>query len=417
MASAVPLTEPQVLAHTKDRLFHDSAESNAYAVCDTQFATDTWLPGQPITSEIRERLAPFNHVRVGSGYPDLIGVGTLKEDLLAVKRFGDHPPLVVIEAKGYTAAKTVDIEGGILQAYDRLHEANAAYVAAPNATISRATRTLARELNIGVLGVDADGVVEPIEVPRIVGNRTSDDATAIRFQATAQGVANKSFGLDHPKNYLAYPLALYHPEDTEDVLAKRVVRAVDDARRGAAFLGLIEERSDRVELAPLGKEVVRFALHRYGSVDVSLERFEDWQGSRTRFCELAPEWGLLTRRIIWAYPATRLLVEELQTMHDDGIRKPSLVDLFEWFHVQHPTFAIELFLRGSDDVRSHVLDTEGGLRMSELADGNVFHSSTVFQLKAMLYHAGVLTDRGAEPHRLDPTTDVWKLREPLKAIR
>lgn len=417
MASAVPLTEPRVLAYAKDQLFRDSGESNTYAVCDTQFATDTWLPGQPITSEIRERLAPFNHVRVGSGYPDLIGVGTLKSDLLAVERFGDHPPLVVIEAKGYTAAETVDVEGGILQAYDRLHEANAAYVAAPNTAISRSTRTLARELNVGILGVDTDGVVEPIEVPRVIGNRTSDDATAIRFQATAQGVADKSFGLNHPKNYLAYPLALYHPEETEDVLAKRVVRAVDDARRGAAFLGLIEERPDRVELAPLGKEVVRFALHRYGSVDASLERFEDWQRSRTRFCELAPEWGLLVRRVIWAYPATRLLVEELQTMHDDGIREPSLVDLFEWFHVQHPTFAIELFLRGSDDVRSRVLDAEGGLRTSELADGNVFHSSTVFQLKAMLYHAGVLTDRGAEPHRLDPTTDVWKLREPLKAIR
>ena len=48
-----------------------------------------------------------------------------------------------------------------------------------------------------------------------------------------------------------------------------------------------------------------------------------------------------------------------------------------------------------------------------LADGSVYHSPTVFQLKAMLYHGGVLTERGAEPHRLDPTRDVWRLREPL----
>ncbi len=414
MAGAVSLTEPRVLAHTKARVFPDPAEPGTYAVCDTQFARDEWLPGQSVTAEIRERLAPFNHVRVGSGYPDLVGVGSLGDDLLAVERFGDHPPLVAVEAKGYTGTGTVDVERGVLQAYDRLHEANVAYVAAPDTAIDRSTRTLARELNVGVLGVGADGGVEPLEVPRVVGNRTSDDATAIRFQATAQGVAGKSFGLNHPKNYLAYPLALYHPEGTEETLAERVVGAVDSARRGAAFLGLIEERPDRTDLTPLGGEVVRFALGCYGSVDAALREFEDWQGSRARFCEVAPEWGLVTRRVVWAYPATQLLVEELQTMHDDGIREPSLADLVEWCHIQHPTFAVELFLRGNDDARSRVLDAEGDLRVAELEDGNVFHSPTVFQLKAMLYHAGVLTDRGAEPHRLDPTADVWRLREPLE---
>jgi hypothetical protein len=37
----------------------------------------------------------------------------------------------------------------------------------------------------------------------------------------------------------------------------------------------------------------------------------------------------------------------------------------------------------------------------------------VFQLKAMLYHAGILTERGAEPSRIDPSTDVWALRHPV----
>jgi len=37
----------------------------------------------------------------------------------------------------------------------------------------------------------------------------------------------------------------------------------------------------------------------------------------------------------------------------------------------------------------------------------------VFQLKAMLYHAGILAERGAEPHRLDPGTDSWRLRHPV----
>jgi hypothetical protein len=413
MASAA-LTEPQVLAHAKGRLFPDTDDRAAYAVCDTQFATDEWLQGRRIPDAVRDRLAPFNHVRLGSGYPDLVGVRSLDSDLLAVERFGDHPPLVAIEAKGHTGNGTADVERGVLQAYDRLHEANAAYVAAPADAISETDRTLARELNVGVLGVGASGTVDPYEVPRVVGNNTADDASAIRFQATTQGVADKSFGLNHPKNYLAYPLALYHSDDTDAVLAEYVVRAVEDARRGAAFLGLIELEPTRDDLTPLGEEVVRFALDRYGSVEAALAGFEDWQRSRKRFVDIAPEWGLLTRRVVWAYPATKLLVNELQTMHEDGIAEPTLPGFVEWLHVNHPTFTVELFVRGTDDARSRVLAADGDLQRAELDDGSVYHSPTVFQLKAMLYHAGILTERGSEPSNLDPSEDVWALKEPLE---
>ena len=411
-SAAADLTEPHVLAHTKRRLFPDADEPNTYAVCDTQFAAEEWLPGRRIDPAVRETLAPFNHVRLGNGYPDLVGVRALESDWLAVERLGEEPPLVAVEAKGYTDGG-VDTERGIVQAYDRLGEANVAFLAAPAATVSETDRTLARELNVGILGVDPGGHVEPLEVPRVVGNRTSDEASAIRFQASAQGVADRSFGLNHPKNYLGYPLALSHPGETEAVLADRVVAATDDARRGAAFLDLVAETPTGPELTSLGREVVRFALERYGSVDAALDAFGDWKGSRERFTDLAPAWGHLTRRVVWAYPATRLLVAELQTMHEDGIRAPSLVDLVEWLHVQHPTFTVELFVRGTDDARSRVLDVEGRLDATALRDGSVYHSPTVFQMKAMCYHAGILTERGAEPHRLDPETDVWALRHPV----
>src|SRR6056297_620790 len=312
MATAEPLSEPAVLAHTKRQLFGVDDSAASYAVVDSQFAVEEWLPDQPIPTEIHDQLAPFNHVRVGTGYPDLVGVCLLDPEFLAVERFGEEPPLVVIEAKGYTDGGRVDVERGVVQAYDRLGEANAAYVAAPQAAISQSARTLARELNVGVLAVDIDGTLTPCEVPRIVGNRTSDEASVIRFQATAQGVADKSFGLNHPKNYLAYPLAVYHPDGTEAVLAERVVGAVDSARTGAAFLGLIDDEPNRTTLTPLGEEVVRFGLDRFGSVDAALDEFSAWKRSRKRFCELAPGWGLVTRRVVWAYPATQLLVKELQ---------------------------------------------------------------------------------------------------------
>ncbi|WP_227377326.1 hypothetical protein [Haladaptatus halobius] len=407
------LTEPRVLAHTKRHLFPDDAQKS-YAVVDTQFATDRWVAGERITSEVKETLAPFNHVRVGTGYPDLVGVRALDDELQAVERLGDEPPLVAVEAKGYTKHGDIDVERGIVQAYDRLHEANAAYVAAPVRAVSRSDRTLARELNVGVLGVESGGTIEPLEVPRIVGNRTTTETNAIRFQASAQGVANKSFGLNHPKNYLGYPLAHYADGSTEELMrTNKIVREVESARRGAAFLNLVDERPNGVRLTPLGREVVRFALDRYGSVETALSEFEGWYRKSQRFYDLAPEWGLLTRRVVFAYPATKLLVEEIQNLHDDGTPEPSLVDLVAYLHELHPSFAIELFIRGTDDARIRVLTPDGELRASRLADGNVYHSPTVFQLKAMLFHAGIVTERGAEPSNLDPTADTWALRNRL----
>lgn len=411
MASAArELTEPQVLAHTKRRLFPETAD-DGYAVVDTQFSSKRWLATESIDPAVTKQLAPFNHVRIGSGYPDLVGVRLLGDDLLAVDRLGDDPPLVAVEAKGYTERGGVDVERGIVQAYDRLHEANAAYVAAPTRAVSQSVRTLARELNVGVLGVDPNGAVEPLEIPRLVGNRTTAETNAIRFQASAQGVANKSFGLNHPKNYLAYPLAVYHPEKTDRILAERVVGAVTAARTGAEFLDLVDGGPTRGELTPLGREVVRFARREYGSADAALRVFDDWKRSQVRFCDLAPKWGMLTRRVVYAYPATQLLVEMLQQMHEDGIPDPTLPQLVDYLHALHPSFTVELFVRGDETVRSRVLNTEGELQREALADGHVYHSPTVFQLKAMLYHAGILQSRGAEPSNLDPAADTWALRE------
>lgn len=412
MSSATEFSEPHVLVRAKRRLFQGSDDERSYAVVDTQFATDEWLHGEPISERVRDALAPFNHVRVGSGYPDLIGVRAFDSTLLAGEAT-DSPPLVAVEAKGETTAGGVDVERGVVQAHDRLQEVNVAYVAAPADAVSQSALTLARELNVGVLGVESDETVDVLELPRVVGNRDAGDANAVRFQATVQGVTENSLGLNHPKNYLGVPLALYHTNDTETILNTYVVGATADAQRGAESLGLVERRPAGLHLAPLGEEIVRFALDRHGSVEEALETFRGWQRSRTRFCELAPDWGRLARRVVWDYPATKWLIDQLQQIHDAGLTAPSLVDLVERAHDHHPTFTIELFIRGTTAARSRVLDEDGTLVSEALADRNVYHSPTVFQLKAMLFHAGIVSERGAEPHRLDPTTDVWKLRETL----
>lgn len=61
--------------------------------------------------------------------------------------------MIAVEAKGHTEVGTAGVERGIVQGYDRLHEANAGYVAALRTAVSQLARTLARELNVGVLGI------------------------------------------------------------------------------------------------------------------------------------------------------------------------------------------------------------------------------------------------------------------------
>lgn len=408
------LSEPNVLAHAKRRLFPRDSAGASYAVVDTQFAREEWLRGQSIDPEIRDVLAPFNHVRIGSGYPDLVGVRRLDSDFIDLPASTDISPMIAIEAKGLRNDQPGDIEGGVLQAYDRLQGVNAAYLVAPSVAITSEVRNLAKRLNVGVLGVDRDGNVEPIEIPKAVGTASSRETNAIRFQASTRRVAGRSFSLNHPKNYLAYPLAQYHAEDTDAILSERVVAAVDEARAGAAFLGLIEEHPEGVNLAPLGEEVVRFALERYESVDEALDEFEGWKRTRRRFCEIAPSWGQLARRVVWEYPATQAIIDMIQSLHRNGISNPTLTELFENLYQRYPTFAVELFIRGTDEARASVLDKDGTLHYDSLRDGSNYHSPTVFQLKAMFYHSGILTERGAEPHRLDPSRDVWRLENPLK---
>ncbi len=131
------LSEPRVLAHTKRRLFPDGgSDSPSYVVADTQFAREEWLPGQPVDPAVRDRLAPFNHVRIGAATPT--SWACARSSRISPSRLGDEPPLIAVEAKGY-ASGGVDTRLGIVQAHDRLHEANAAYVAAPAGAISGPT--------------------------------------------------------------------------------------------------------------------------------------------------------------------------------------------------------------------------------------------------------------------------------------
>ena len=401
--------EPTVLAHATRALFPAEA---GYVVADTQFATDRWRADRTVDPSVRDALAPFNRVRVGGGYPDLVGVGHVPEPFLAGEAPAE-PPLIAVEAKGYTAAGTVDVERGIVQAHDRVAAANAAYLVAPADAVGETARTLASDLNVGLVGVESEGGAVAMSTPRLVGTGGGSIARGIRFQASTAAVTDDSFGLNHPRNYLGYAVAVYADADAERATAEHVVGAVDDARAGAVALGLVEGGPGEPRLTPLGAEVVRFAIEAEGSAADALAFLETLHGRRSRFTDLAPAWARLARRVLFTHPAVSLLVEEGQRLADEGTTEPTLRELCLHCHRADPTFAVELFLRRDRAARERAFVGADDLDREALADGSLYHAPTTFQLKAMCYHAGIYTTGGTEPHRLDPTTERWALESPL----
>ncbi|GAB6878240.1 hypothetical protein JCM17823_05140 [Halorubrum gandharaense] len=413
--AASTLSEPEVLAFTKRRIFSDTSAAEGFAVTDTQFSTDEWLDGEAIPSEVTDELSPYNRVKVGTGYPDLVGAGKIPSDLYRGSRHDvQSSPLVVLEAKGHSADESVDPEEGVVQAHNRLAEANVAFVTAPSNAITEDTLSLGRELNVGIIGVSSENKVEILERPRIVGSQIGKDAAAIRLQAGPHSVAKQSFYLNRPKNYLGYPFAVYHSDPTDEVMRRYVVGDVRGARNGAAFLGLVEKRGDGGDvLTPLGEEVLRFGFRKYDrSLTSILEQFESWKGRRKRFTELAPDWSSLGRWVVFSYPITQSLIEHIQAIQnrgDDPILPAVVSELFE----TSPTLAIEFFIRDIDDARSSVLTKDGELVPSELYDPSVYRSVTVYQYKQMLYHTGIVAETGADTNQLIPEESNWQLEHPV----
>ncbi|MFB6090012.1 MAG: hypothetical protein ABEJ97_03045 [Halobellus sp.] len=402
------LAEPAVLAAAKDALYPDLDDrDDRYAVTETQFTADTW-GGWSIPDDVRERLRPFNSIRLESGEPDLLGVGLPAGEVLDGSVAS--APVVAVEAKGRRESGAVDVARGIEQAHARLSEVNLGYVAAPATSVTETARSLARELNVGVVGVEDGGTAALLEPPRVTGaGDVSTGVEAIRFRARTHRLTDGSFPVNHPKNYLGYPLALAVDGDTEAAYEDYVIRLVGDGRRGAVLLGLVEGRGVE-RLTHLGREVVRFARSECGSVEAALAEFDDWTGRSTRFTELAPRWAQLARSVTMGYEPTRLIVDALERLHADGVRPATLPEVAAAACAINRPLAIEVFF--SEGGRDAVLDRDGELREAALDDPRAYKSGIHFQYKAQLYHVGLVTERGTDD-KAAALSDPWALEHPV----
>ncbi len=405
---AATFTEPNVLAAAKDTLYPDlDTSTDHYAVTETQFTKSSW-GGWEIPDDLRRRLAPFNTIRLTDGEPDLLGVGMPALEVLNAD--AATTPVTVIEAKGHNSdPSAADIRRGINQAHGHLSEVNIGYVAAPIQSITDQARALARDLNIGVIGVESPYDATLIEPARVTGvGDFSTTIDAIRFQATTHQLTEGSFPVNHPKNYLGYALALTADGDMPEVYSEHVISSVSGGRRGAILLGLVDNRPHGETLTHLGAEVVRFARTQHGTVDAALDEFASWKGRSTRFTNLAPRWAQLARSVAIQYKPTQLIIEALERLHRRGI-KPATIDAVvrEACRINQP-LAVEVFFTQSR--REDVLTADGDIDESELTDPTVYKSGIHFQFKYHLRHLGLLTEGGTDD-KGEVLSNEWALNQ------
>lgn len=406
---AATLAEPVVLAAAKNTLYPDlDATQGQYAVTETQFTRNTW-GDWPIPATIHARLSPFNRVRLAAGEPDLLGVGMPALDVLNGN--AASTPVVVVEAKGHNSTPAnANIARGIEQAHAHLPEVNLGYVAAPVQSVTDSARSLARELNVGIIGVRSADDATLIEPARVAGaGDVSTDVEAIQFQASTHQLTAGSFPVNHPKNYLGYVLALAAAGDTEETYAEYVIQQPSAGRRGAILLGLVNVQPGGEQLTHLGADVVRFAREQHGSIDAALEEFDAWTGRRTQFTEYAPRWAQLARSVAIQYEPTQLIIDALERLHGTGTVTATLPELVQTAYQVNPPLTVEVFF--TEGRRDEVLTADGDLDEKMLQDPSVYKSGAHFQFKAQLYHVGLLTS-GGKDDATKALTDEWRLEYP-----
>jgi len=232
---------------------------------------------------------------------------------------------------------------------------------------------------------------------------TMSDQHRTSFSSTETDSTNvHRLTLNHPKNYLAVPLAISASTDTRETIRKYAVKAVPEARKGAQELGLI---TDDGNLTDLGDTVTITGVREYGGPTEALEQIKTLQRSPKRFIDELPAWKVVAERIAFQYPPTSHLVDFLReqgelTLHEIG--------WLLWNREQNLAETILIHPQLSNR-------TTGPPNTSQsLRDQKAFRCTGPFQFKSMLYHCGILESRGKDTTSLNPTEDMWALDPDFK---
>lgn len=386
------MIEPLVLAAAKDYLVTDSTE-HGYAIVDAQFLANQW-GGTEVNDETIGRLSPINALNLSAGRPDALVAApnpnvfeTSTEQVLA-------PLLSVIEAKGHSGG-SVNVAEAITQAHAHLDEVNLGFAAVPKKSVEPIHRRLAGELDVGLLMIDATGDVEVIKKPRAVGASTTPSTETVRFHARIGGDVPSKLKKNHPKNALGYVLAVAADGEPETLCEEYVIGTTAHARLDAEALGLVVTGNTEPTLTPKGAESVRTLSYCYDGVLAALEKVKEYYGSQQRLIDVEPVMGTVARDAILQYPPTQELLHVLDEIAVEESEKFRVDQVAKRLAERRPEFAIDLFLSTDPVTRRNALQGQE-VQLEVFDQENNYHTNTLYQYKAVLFHTGILTSRGID---------------------
>lgn len=386
------MIEPVVLAAAKDFLVTDGTE-HGYAIVDAQFLVNQWGETE-VADETIERLSPINALNLSAGRPDALVAVPNPDAFETSTEQVISPLLCAIEAKGHSG-DSVNVAEAITQAHAHLDEVNLGFAAVPKQSVKPIHRRLAGELDIGLLLVDGGESVEVAEKPRAVGASTTPSTETIRFHARIGGDVPSKLKKNHPKNAVGYALAVAADGDTGTLCEEHVIGTVSHARLDAEALGLVATKSAQPVLTPKGTESVRTLSYCYDGVLPALEKVGEYYRSQKRLIDVEPAMGIVARDAILQYPPTQELLNVLDNIAEEGSKQFRVDQVAKRLARRRPEFAIDLFLSTDPKTRRAALRDQE-IRLDVFDREENYHTNTLFQYKAVLFHTGLLTSRGLD---------------------
>lgn len=376
------MNEPEVVKRVHQFLQDDGLEGNRLAQLYTD-AHHTLLgfkslrPFQRFTLDLGDRVV----------YPDLVG------------QLDDGETLLAVEAKG-----SRNLTKGLAQAQQYQEGFHLSVLAADASAIGGSIDRLARRQQVGLLGVKEN--VEVIYWPR-ARQPWRDPARSIRRQmdAASQVADHNTFLFNVPTHYLAWTVALtpgrwYDREELPaEIDAYPMPKDWMGAVRGASKLSLIKTDGGRVRLTTIGG-AVRDVL------DTTIEAWADVhrKARRTPLVDHKPRAAAVLRLLVMQDSMARLIVRGLKRCPDHRATFDELARVCSKLDYDRSSvifFVPERF--------EGITDTQGRIRWSHVEDEH-FRSTTSYQFKSILKHAGIIKDTGLGGSK-PPQEDEWVLRE------
>lgn len=346
-----------------------------------------------------KQLRPFQRFTLDMGdfvlHPDMVG------------QLGDGETIFAVEAKGDT-----DLLRGLAQAEMYQVGFHHTFLAADAGALGTSLVDFARRKDIGVIAVGA--AVEIVHLPEArMPLRRAFQFVARQMESVVQVTSHETFAYNLPTHYLVWVIALepgvtYSIETLPAHLGEYPIpKGWRSTVSAAQKLGLVSVHGDVAQLTPVGaaaKEILPANVEEWTRVHEAVSA----RGSHVRaLVRHRREAGALLRLLLLQDPTVRLIIEGLRMFPDQTATFAALaVACDQLDHARAPI----LFLK--PEAAAALTDERGRVRW-QLVTGEDYRSTTFYQFKSILKHAGILTERrlgGATTKGYEPTEDVWELR-------